>query len=33
MKEFGSKEEVRLRFRLRTASAGLLGNKEWCGMC
>ena len=32
MKEFGSKGEVRLRFRLRTVSAELLGDKERCGM-
>ena len=24
---------MRLRFRLRTVSAGLLGDKERCGMC
>ena len=33
VKEFGSKGKVRLRFRLRTVSAGLLGDKERCGMC
>ena len=33
VKEFGGKGEVRLRFRLRTVSAGLLENKERCGMC
>ena len=33
MKEFGCKGEVRLRFRLRMVSAGLLGDKERCGMC
>ena len=33
MKEFGSKVEVSLRFRLRTVSHGLLGDKERCGMC
>ena len=33
VKEFGSKGEVRLRFRLRTVSAGLLGDKERFGMC
>ena len=33
MKEFSSKGEVRLRFRLRMVSAGLMGDKERCGMC
>ena len=33
MKEFSSKGEVRLRFRLRTVSAGLLWDKEMYGMC
>ena len=33
VKEFGSNGEVRLRFRLRMVSAGLLGDKERCGMC
>ena len=33
VKEFGSKGEVRLRFRLRMVSVGLLGDKERCGMC
>ena len=33
VKEFGSKGEVRLRFRLRMVSAGLLGDKERYGMC
>ena len=32
-KKFGSKGEVRMRFRLRTVSAGLLGDKERCRMC
>ena len=32
-KKFGSKGEVRLRFRLRTVSAGHLGDKERCGTC
>ena len=32
MKEFGSKGEVRLRFRLRTVS-GFFGDKGKCGMC
>ena len=31
VKEFSSKGEV--RFRLRTVSVGLLGDKERCGMC
>ena len=33
MKEFSSKGEVRLRFRLRMVSAELLDDKERCGMC
>ena len=33
MKEFGSKGEVRLRFRLRTVSAGRLGDKNRWDMC
>ena len=33
MKKFGGKVEVRLRFRLRMVSAGILGDKERCGMC
>ena len=28
MKEFGSKGEVKLRFRVRIISVGLLGDKE-----
>ena len=32
-KEFGSKGEVRLRFRLRMVPTGLLGDKARCGMC
>ena len=32
VKEFGSKREVRLRFKLRMVSAGLVGVKESCGM-
>ena len=33
VKEFGSKGEMRLRFKLRTVSTRLLGVKERCGMC
>ena len=33
MKKFGSKGEVKLRFRLMTKSAGLLGDKVRCGIC
>ena len=33
VKEFGSKGEVRLRFRLGMVSAGLLVDKERSGMC
>ena len=33
MKELGSRGEVRMRFRLRTVSEGLLGDKKRCGKC
>ena len=33
VKEFGSKEEVRLRFRLKTVSVGLLWDKGRYGVC
>ena len=33
VKDFGSKGEARLRFRLRRVSAGLLGDKDRCGIC
>ena len=33
LKELGSKGESRVRFKLRTVLAGLLGDKERCGMC